>query len=135
MMLIDRTMQLLNRTLDLRQARQRVIASNIANEETPGYRATELNFQDSLQSAQQGRGPVTLAVTQGHHIGPRGNPVQQVTGQLGSVPAGDIPLDANSVNIELEMAKMSENAMLYNTAASIMAIRFRQLMGAIREGR
>ena len=135
MTIFNRTMQLLHRTLDLRQARQRVIASNIANEETPGYRATELNFQDSLQSAQQGRGPVTLAVTQGHHIGPRGNPVQQVTGQLGSVPAGDIPLDANSVNIELEMAKMSENAMLYNTAASIMAIRFRQLMGAIREGR
>jgi flagellar basal-body rod protein FlgB len=135
MMLIDQTMQLLNRTLDLRQARQRVIASNIANEETPGYRATEFNFQDSLQAAQRGRGPVTLAVTQGHHIGPRGNPVQQVMGTLGPVPAGDIPLDANSVNIELEMAKMSENAMLYNTAASIMAIRFRQLMGAIREGR
>ncbi len=107
MMLIDRTMQLLNRTLDLRQARQRVIASNIANEETPGYRATELNFQDSLQAAHRGRGFVTLAVTQDQHIGPRGNSMQQVTGQLGSVPAGDIPLDANSVNIELEMAKMS----------------------------
>jgi flagellar basal-body rod protein FlgB len=135
MTIFDRTMQLLHRTMDLRQARQRVIASNIANEETPGYRATELNFQDSLQAAHRGRGLVSLAVTQGQHIGPRGNPVQQVMGKLGSVPAGDIPLDANSVNIELEMAKMSENAMLYNSAASIMAIRFRQLMGAIREGR
>ena len=38
MTIFDRTMQLLNRTMDLRQARQRVIASNIANEETPGYR-------------------------------------------------------------------------------------------------
>jgi flagellar basal-body rod protein FlgB len=56
-------------------------------------------------------------------------------GTLSPVPAGDIPLDANSVNIELEMAKMSDNAMQYNSAASIMAIRFRQLMGAIREGR
>ena len=55
MTIFDRTMQLLHRTLDLRQARQRVIASNIANEETPGYRATELNFQDSLQAAQRGR--------------------------------------------------------------------------------
>ena len=135
MTIFNRTMQLLHRTLDLRQARQRVIASNIANEETPGYRATELNFQDSLQAAQRGRGLVTLAVTQGRHIGPRGDSFQQVTGKLGAVPGGDLPLDANSVNIELEMAKMSDNAMQYNSAAAIMAIRFRQLMGAIREGR
>jgi len=135
MTIFDRTMQLIHRTLDLRQARQRVIASNIANEETPGYRATDLNFQDSLQAAQRGRGLVTLAVTQGHHIGPRGNSMQQVMGKLGPVPAGDLPLDANSVNIELEMAKMSDNAMQYNSAASIMAIRFRHLMGAIRDAR
>ena len=135
MTIFDRTMQLLHRTLDLRQARQRVIASNIANEETPGYRATDLNFQDSMQAAQRGRGLVTLAVTQGRHIGLRGSPVQQVMGKLGAVPTGDVPLDANSVNIELEMAKMSDNAMQYNSAASIMAIRYRHLMGAIREGR
>jgi flagellar basal-body rod protein FlgB len=112
-----------------------VIASNIANEETPGYRATEFNFQDSLQAAQREKGLVTLAVTQGRHIGLRGDPVEQVAGKLSPVPAGDLPLDANSVNIELEMAKMSDNAMQYNSAASIMAIRFRHLMSAIREGR
>ncbi len=135
MTIFDRTMQLVSRTLDLRQARQRVIASNIANEETPGYRATDLNFMDTLQAAHRGRGPVTLAVTHGTHLGPRGDSVRQVTGKLGDVPAGDLPLDANSVNIELEMAKMSDNAMQYNSAASIMAIRFRQLMGAIRDAR
>jgi len=135
MTIFDHTMQLLHRTLDLRQARQRVIASNIANEETPGYRAADFNFQHSLQAAQRGRGPVTLAVTQSQHMGVRGGAVQQVTGDLNPVPAGDLPLDANTVNIELEMAKMSDNAMQYNSAASIMTIRFHQLMGAIREGR
>lgn len=135
MTLIDHTMQLIHRTLDLRQARQRVIVSNIANEETPGYRATDFNFLDSLQAAQRGQGPVTLAVTQGHHIGPRGEGFQRVVGQLSNVPAGDLPLDANSVNIELEMAKMSDNASRYNGAATIMAIRFRHLMGAIRDAR
>ena len=135
MTIFDRTMQLLNRTLDLRQARQRVIASNIANEETPGYRAADLSFQDSLQAAHRGRGFVTLAVTQGRHIGPRGDSVQQVMGKLGPVPAGDLPLDANSVNIELEMAKMSDNAMQYNAAADLLARKFRGLLNAIREGR
>lgn len=135
MTLIDHTMQLIHRTLDLRQARQRVIVSNIANEDTPGYRATDFNFLDSLQAAQRGQGPVTLAVTQGHHIGPRGEGFQRVVGQLSDVPSGDLPLDANSVNIELEMAKMSDNASRYNGAATIMAIRFRHLMGAIRDAR
>ena len=135
MTIFDRTMQLLHRTLDLREARQRVIASNIANEETPGYRAADLNFQDSLQAAQRGKGLVTLAVTQGRHIGPRGDSVQRVMGKLGPVPAGDLPLDANSVNIELEMAKMSDNAMQYNAAADLLARKFRGLLNAIREGR
>mgnify|MGYP001615255502 CR=1 FL=1 len=135
MTIFDRTMQLLHRTLDLREARQRVIASNIANEETPGYRAADLNFQDSLQAAQRGKGLVTLSVTQGRHIGPRGDSVQQAMGKLGPVPAGDLPLDANSVNIELEMAKMSDNAMQYNAAADLLARKFRGLLNAIREGR
>lgn len=135
MKLFDHTMQMLHRTLDLRGARQRVIASNIANEETPGYRATDFNFLDSLQAAQRGQGPVTLAVTQGKHFGMRGDGIQRVVGKLSETPAGDLPLDANSVNMELEMAKMSDNAMQYNGAATIMAIRFRQLMGAVRDAR
>lgn len=136
MTIFDRTMQLLQRSLDLRSARQRVIASNLANEETPGYRASDLTFMDQLQSAHKGRLPVSLAVTQSNHIGPHGpQGFQAVTGKLNEVPAGDLPLDANSVNLELEMAKLSDNAMQYNAAASITAIRFRQLLSAIRDAR
>ncbi len=136
MTIFDRTMRLLQRTLDLRSARQRVIASNVANEETPGYRASELTFTDQLQSAQKGRLPIVLAATQSRHFGMRGpQGVQAVTGRLSEVPAGDLPLDANSVNLELEMAKLSENAMQYNAAATILAAKFRGLLSAIREGR
>lgn len=136
MELIDKTMQLLHRNLDLRSARQRVIASNLANEETPGYRANDLQFAQQLQSAHKGRYPLTLAVTQGQHIGIRGHQgYQAVTGKLAEVPAGDLPLDANSVNLELEMAKSSDNAMQYNATASITAQRFRQLLSAIRDAR
>ena len=44
MTIFDRTMQLLERSLDLRGARQQVIAANIANEETPKYRATQFEL-------------------------------------------------------------------------------------------
>jgi flagellar basal-body rod protein FlgB len=136
MRIFDRTIQLLQRSLDLRSARQRVIASNLANEETPGYRASELTFQDQLRSAHRGRLPVVLAATQARHFGLQGpQGVQAVTGKLGEVPAGDLPLDANSVNLELEMAKLSDNAMQYNAAATIIAKKFNGLINAIREGR
>lgn len=136
MKIFDHTIQLLERTLDLRSARQRVIASNLANEETPGYRASELNFMDQLRSAHQGRLPVVLAATQPRHFGLHGaQGVQAITGKLNEVPAGDLPLDANSVNLELEMAKLSDNAMQYNTAATILAKKFHGLLNVIREGR
>ena len=136
MRIFDHTIQLLERTLDLRSARQRVITSNVANEETPGYRASELNFMDQLRSAQQGRLPVVLAATQPRHFGLHGaQGVQAITGKLNEVPAGDLPLDANSVNLELEMAKLSDNAMQYNTAATILAKKFHGLLNVIREGR
>lgn len=136
MTIFDRTMRLLERTLDLRSGRQRVIASNLANEETPGYRASELTFMDQLQSAHKGRLPIVLAATQPRHFGLHGaEGVQAVTGKLNEVPAGDIPLDANSVNLELEMAKLSENVMQYNAAATILSKKFQGLLNAIREGR
>jgi flagellar basal-body rod protein FlgB len=136
MTIFDRTMRLLERTLDLRSAKQRVIASNLANEETPGYRASELTFMDQLQSARKGRLPIVMAATQTGHFGAHGRQgIQAVTGKLSEVPAGDLPLDANSVNLELEMAKLSENAMQYNAAATILAKRFNGLLSAIRDAR
>lgn len=135
MPIFDRTMQLLERSLDLRGARQQVIAANIANEETPKYRAKDLNFGQALADAQKSKLPITLVSTNQQHIGPKGTGYQQVLGHIEEVPTGDLPLDANTVNIELEMAKMSDNAQQYNTAATIISMRFRQLLSAIREGR
>lgn len=135
MTIFDRTMQLLERSLDLRGARQQVIAANIANEETPQYRAKDLNFGQALANAQQGKLPISLVSTQQQHIGPKGSGFRRVQGNIEEVPAGDLPLDANSVNIELEMAKMSDNAQQYNTAATIIAMKFKGLLNVIREGR
>lgn len=135
MTIFDRTMQLLERSLDLRGARQQVIAANIANEETPQYRAKDLNFGQALANAQQGKLPISLVSTQQQHIGPKGSGFRRVQGNIEEVPAGDLPLDANSVNIELEMAKMSDNAQQYNTAATIIAMKFKGLLNVIQEGR
>jgi flagellar basal-body rod protein FlgB len=135
MNIFDRTMSLLQQTLDLRAARHQVIASNIANEETPGYRAKELQFLDALSSAIRGEQGGRLLVTNPRHLGPRGSAVEGVRGTITEIPAADLPLDANTVSLELEMAKLADNGINYNGAATIMSIRLRQLLDAVRDAR
>ncbi len=135
MTIFDRTIRLLERTMDLRGARHQLIASNIANEETPHFRAKDMQFQEALASAHDGSPGVTLVATHARHLGVAGDALARVSGRVVDTPAPDVPLDANTVNLEFEMAKLSDNAMQYNTAATIVSARLRHLLSAIREGR
>ena len=72
MTIFDRTIGLLERAMDLRGTRQRIIASNVANEETPGYRAKEFQFKDALSQAAHGGSAVTVRMTHQGHIMPMG---------------------------------------------------------------
>jgi flagellar basal-body rod protein FlgB len=134
MTIFDRTIGLLERAMDLRGARQRVIASNIANEETPGYRAKELQFKDALSQASKGATMVHVRSTHPGHIAIGGGNAQ-ARGRVTEVPAADLPLDANSVSLDTEMAKLSDNAMHYNTVAAVTSMRLRQLLSAIRDAK
>ena len=58
-----------------------------------------------------------------------------IQGYISKVSVGDLPLDSNSVNIDLEMAKLSENAMHYKMTAELLQRKFRGLLNVIREGR
>ncbi len=133
MQLFDQTMGLLVRVLDFREARQNVITANIANEETPGYHAKELVFVDALAGAMKGQNPVTPHVTHVHHIGLTGSPIELTRGRMLELPAGELSLDHNSVNLELELAKLSDNAGKFSSSATILATKFRHLIAAIRD--
>lgn len=133
MELFNHTMGLLVRVLDFREARQQVITANIANEETPGYHAKDLVFVDALAGAMRGQRPVTPFVSHVNHIGTTGSPIEQTRGHMITLPAGELPLDHNSVNVELELAKLSDNSGKFSGAASILALQFRRLIAAIRD--
>jgi flagellar basal-body rod protein FlgB len=135
MRIFDRTMGVIERTLDLRAARNRVIAANIANEETPGYRPKEFRFLEALGSAVRGRNESAIRVTHALHIGPRGDAVSRVAGKTEDMTTNEFGLDQNGVNLDMELAKLSDNALHFNTAASIINLRFRQLLSAVRDSR
>jgi flagellar basal-body rod protein FlgB len=134
MTLFDATMARLERALDLRAARHRVIAANLANEETPGYRAKDLRFREAFAAARRATPASRLAVTHARHltaVGPAGGPDAPVV----ESPAGETGVDANTVNLERELAKLADNALHYQAVAAIVAMRFQQLLAAIREVR
>ncbi len=133
MNVFDDTTSLLVRVLDLREARQQILTANVANEETPGYRARDLAFVDELAKAVRGQPAANPQSTHAGHFGTAGDPVSQVRGRIIELPAGELPLDANSVNLELEMAKLTDNSGKYSSVAEILALRLRQILTAIRE--
>jgi len=134
MEIFNKTIGVLEEALNIRSEKNRVIASNIANQDTPGYRAKELNFRDSLKSAADPDSP-TLSMTQTNasHLGLR--PAGQEPLQPVEIPGTSKRLDGNSVDPEMEMAKLAENQILYNASIQFISDRFKQLQTAITEGR
>lgn len=130
--MFDSTVNLLGNSLDLRAQRQKLLSSNIANQETPGYRAVDINFEQEMKKAEGSIPAGHLTGTNMRHISAGGQStlvptvVDRVTDLEG--------YDKNSVGIEAEMARLSENSIMYKTSAQMLKYKFNLLMTAIKEG-
>ncbi len=98
--------------------RQQVLANNIANANTPGFQRSDVNFQAALQQAF-----ATPGTTPGQ--------IQQVSFQPQTDSSGAMRVDGNSVDINTEMADLSENTLDYQALESIMGTRMSILKTAI----
>jgi flagellar basal-body rod protein FlgB len=115
----DTPMKLLQKVLDLRSKNQEVIGSNIANAETPGYAAQSLNFEDQLQSALSGNSLRPVA-THPTHFPVAPTSLEQVNGIV-TVKKDTTGIgDQNTVSVDQEMIKLSENEILYEAAVTML---------------
>lgn len=103
-------------------ARNSAIAANIANIDTPGYKAVDVSFKSALENAG-----VTMARTNSRHLTPDGFPAGFDVVEIG----GDPRRDGNDVNIDHEMVKLAQNQLEYRFLARSMARRFNKLREAI----
>ena len=137
----NRTMRALEIALDVASARHQVIADNVANVNTPGFKAADVDFVSSLEQAMAGRAEsadrrLTGRTTRAGHFAISGaastgrSPIVQTEDEGASMK-----VDGNSVDIDLEMAKMAENATMYNTFAQLVSSKFSLLKYVISEGR
>jgi flagellar basal-body rod protein FlgB len=129
----DSGTHLYERALDVRSAIHETIASNMANEETPGYKARQLPFRETFSAILQGKGQLGPTITHHRHLGgisEENNIFHQTIKQ--NAGAG---IDENTVNLEQEMTLMAENTLLYMAVNQFLDGRFEGWKRAIDEGR
>jgi flagellar basal-body rod protein FlgB len=116
--------------LKLRARRTELLAANLANADTPGYRARDIDFKSALAAANGGTRGVHLATTQRGHIGATG-----VNGAGSPELKYRVPLapslDGNTVDAQLEQAAFARNTVSYQATLSFLGAKFRGLMTAI----
>lgn len=130
--LTDSTIAALNQNLNLRLQNQNVISSNIANADTPGYKAKAMSFEQAMRDALDLTENVKLDTDSSAHFGSRGPAA--IEGDVYDDPNGVEALDGNTVDRASEMAKMKENEILYNASIEMMRKKLGMLEYGVSEG-
>jgi flagellar basal-body rod protein FlgB len=121
----------LNNTLDAAMLRSRVIANNIANVNTPGYQRTEVSFEKQLRDALD-RGKLQGSQTDERHL-QLGRPDMTSVKPVAYKPVDPtLPSGVNNVDIDTEMAKLTETQIMYNYGIKFGQNVFRKLNAAIQ---
>jgi len=122
----------LNKGIEASWLRNEVISNNIANIDTPNFKASEVEFEDIMASAvEAGDKKVEMAVTDDRHISARAQSFDDVEAEVvtdGSTSGG---LDGNNVDIEHEMVELAKNSIAYYSLVSKVNSEFRKLDAAI----
>jgi flagellar basal-body rod protein FlgB len=104
----------LERYLDLLSARQKLVASNLANADTPGYKTQDIDFRSEFQNALAGKKVMPAVVT----------------------PVGlKEKTDGNNVSVDREARLLAENALRFNVTSNLLKGQIALVRSAIQEGK
>ena len=129
------TISLLEKTLDLRSMRHNLIISNVANMDTPNYKAFDIIIKEEIEKAMGAGKNIKLEKTRSEHLAGRETCPGNIKYRAAGAQQFNIRCDGNSVDIDREMANLSENNLMYNTLAQIISKKFEGLKNVIRGGR
>jgi len=123
--------QRLESSLIAREKMQGSITSNIANADTPNYKADKRNFADFLADQNKLSSHTKVRTTNARHFADTSSSTL-----LGNIYQHDDSrkMDGNSVDIQTEMARMSENQLMHELSMRLVKGRLSGLMNAIKEG-
>lgn len=130
---LDEMMNFHAQALRLREQRQQVLASNLANADTPNYQARDFDFRSALSSAlagQPAQGGAVLATTASRHL--RGNPELASAGFLQYRTPAQGSVDGNTVDADAERAAFGENAVQYEFSLARLSAQIRGMLSVIQ---
>ena len=120
----------LSSALQLRAARQQVIASNIANVDSPGYVARDIDFNAAMTNAMQSKTVPGLTQTSGGHL-----TITSTDGMIGNPLAYTVQtqpsLDGNSVDLDQQRANFADNAIRYESTLRFVNGHVKTMLSAI----
>lgn len=129
---LDKTLNFHQQALGLRAARQELLAGNIANADTPNFKAKDIDFSSVLrEKLSSTTTATTLSTTSPMHIGSnKGN-------GIGSNILYRVPLqpsaDGNTVDMDAERTRFADNSIKYDASLTFISGQFRNLLTAIQE--
>ena len=125
---LDRFFGVHGTALTLRSERMQILASNIANAATPGFKARDMDFRALMGEPPSGGSPSNLTVTQTGHLGGGSAGGARLLYRQPLQPS----LDGNSVELATEQLQFAETAVRYRSTLSILSGRIGGLMSALK---
>ncbi|MZH05774.1 MAG: flagellar basal body rod protein FlgB [Nitrospinae bacterium] len=124
--------KVMRKSLDLLSTRQNLISSNIGNLDTPGYTASDIDFQGQLREALGSKGQLKLRATDERHYGPKTSNISSLKPEPFEEEDA-AKSNGNNVDVDKEMAKLAENQIVYNATIQLMLKRGSTVRAAITE--
>jgi flagellar basal-body rod protein FlgB len=124
----DKALGIHAEALQVRSRRLELLASNLANADTPNFKARDIDFRAALSDAGRGQGLRMSRTDAGHFASGTAGPGLEAKYRVPSQPS----LDGNTVDPQLEQAAFSENAIQYQASLDFLNARFRGLRTALK---
>lgn len=128
---LDQAFGISQSALLMRSKRAEIIASNLANADTPNYKARDIDFRKVLQDTLQESSPSKIAKTNPRHLS-MGREVGGSNFELLYRDPIQPSIDGNTVDTQFEKAEFTQNAMQYQASLQFLGGRIKNLMTAIR---
>ena len=132
--MFDKTIKSLATSMQMRQLKQNVISANIANAETPDYKAQKMDFEAALQRAIDVEDLGRMHVSHNDHFLMGEGAIGRVTADIYDNPEINYSNDGNTVDLEKEMAALNENSILYEAATKLINKKLAALKYAASDG-
>ena len=131
---LDAALRVQQEALNLRAQRQEVLAANIANADTPGYQARDIDFASELKKVmQRGRDAtsvVALTLTSTQHIPALTPPTAELQYRIPDQPS----LDGNTVDMDRERTQFADNSLQYQMSLSALSGQIKGMMNVLQSG-